>query len=109
MTPRHLGAGTDLSPSEFQSPDPIRRPHPRWPSYQPIGMSSPVARRSGSSPTSESLVRSRDLALMNTNRDAVINAVTIIARHQVRVKTWLEAATLYNGLYHEGKIFRVHG
>jgi len=27
--------------------------------------------------------------------------------HQVKVKTWYEAAILYNGLYHKGGIVRV--
>ena len=36
-------------------------------------------------------------------------AVTGVSRaYQVRVKTWLEAALLYNELYDKGDVTRVH-
>jgi len=43
------------------------------------------------------------------NSESSTRAITGIARaYQVRVKTWSEAAILYNELYHKGDIIRVH-
>ena len=48
-------------------------------------------------------------ALINSNSHTEANVVTNVTRHQVRVKTWLEAVTLYNELYRQCKIVRVRG
>lgn len=44
---------------------------------------------------------------MNANSESSALAVTDVACHRVRVKSWAEAVNLYNELYRNGNIVRV--
>jgi len=46
--------------------------------------------------------------LTNTSSESSTRAtIGVVRGHRVEVKTWVEAAALYNELYHKGDIVRV--
>jgi len=68
-----------------------------------------MAPTSESSPTSKFVIHLHNFtSLTGTNRESSDRAVAgVTGGHQIRVKSWFEAATLYNEFYNQGNIVRV--
>lgn len=79
-----------------------------WTSYQTTGTLSTMERMLGSLPTGAFLVIPISIPLTSANSESADRAVAgVVGGHQIRVKSWFEAVSLYNLLYRQGNIIRV--
>lgn len=79
-----------------------------WTSYQTTGTLSTMERTLGSLPTGASLVLVILIPITSANSESANCAVAgVVGGHQIKAKSWFEAVSLHNSLYHQGNIILV--